>query len=60
MAPRRRAQGTGSFAADLLTGGDVLRLPGIGVEMPVGEFYEGVAFDAGSAPAGWSRSVVVP
>ena len=54
------AQGTGSFAADLLTGGDVLRLPEIGVEMPVGDLYEGVAFDAGSLSARESRSVAAP
>ena len=54
------AQGTGAFTADLLTGGDVLRLPEIGVEMPVGDLYEGVVFDAGGPPARGSRSVVAP
>lgn len=37
--------------ATILTGGEVLRMPEIGIEIPVAEFYEGISFDDDS-PAG--------
>jgi hypothetical protein len=33
------------WTATALTGDDILRMPEIGIEVPVGEFYEDVDFD---------------
>ncbi len=39
-----RANGDGDWTATSLASGDILRMPEIGVEVPVEEFYEGVDF----------------
>jgi Uma2 family endonuclease len=55
-----RAGGNDAWTATTLIEGDVLRLPEIGIEIPVAEFYENVDLpapgDQDSGPAGGARS----
>ena len=44
-----RERGDDAWTALALTGGDTPRLPEIGVEIPVGEFYEDVDFGDNAA-----------
>ena len=46
-----RADGDGDWTAAALTAGDVLRMPEVGIEIPVAEFYEDVDLPTGQASA---------
>jgi Uma2 family endonuclease len=56
----RRARAEDAWTATALTAGDILRMPEIGVEVPVAELYEAVDLSAYEAQDGGSVEVVLP
>ena len=47
-----REEGADTFRAAGLGEGDILQLPEIGIEVPLADIYQGVAFENPDGPAG--------
>ena len=58
LTDHSRLQGDDPWIAAALTDGDVLRMPGIGIEIPIAEFYEGT--DISDARGAGERAGTAP